>query len=100
MIKLTEEVRQAHLDFASPEIHSTKRARVAAPTTAARETPPASLTPALTRLSSPRALLAASQQQNQPLSKDDAFELELRESQLEGYCCTYRRFARSYSCFS
>ncbi|KAI1673229.1 hypothetical protein L13192_04088 [Pyrenophora tritici-repentis] len=70
--KLTEKVRQAQLDFATPEIRPTKRARVAAPTT-----------PALTRLSSPRALLAASQQGSQSLSKDDAFELELRESQLE-----------------
>jgi hypothetical protein len=40
--------------------------------------------PALTRLSSPRALLTASQQGSQLLSRDDAFELELRESQLEG----------------
>jgi len=83
-IKLTEKVRQAQLDFATPEIRPTKRARVAAPTTPARQTPPALSTPALTRLSSPRALLAASQQGSQPLSRDDAFELELRESQLEG----------------
>ncbi|KAI1557926.1 hypothetical protein PtrEW4_012055, partial [Pyrenophora tritici-repentis] len=81
--KLTEKVRQAQLDFATPEIRLTKRARVAAPTTPARQTPPALSTPALTRLSSPRALLAASQQGSQSLSKDDAFELELRESQLE-----------------
>ncbi|KAI1671837.1 hypothetical protein Ptr902_08063 [Pyrenophora tritici-repentis] len=39
--------------------------------------------PAPTRLSSLRALLAASQQGSQPLSKDDAFDLELRESQSE-----------------
>ncbi|KAF1346329.1 hypothetical protein EJ07DRAFT_185791 [Lizonia empirigonia] len=67
-IKPTEKVRQAQLDFATPEIRPTKRARVAA--TPARQTPPALSTPALTR--------------SQPLSKDDAFELELRESQLEG----------------
>ena len=82
--KPTEKVRQAQLDFATPENRPTKRARVAAPITPARQTSPALSTPALTHLSSPRALLAASQQGSQPLSKDDAFELELRESQLEG----------------
>ena len=35
------------------------------------------------RLSSPPASLFASQQGSQPISKDDAFELELRESQSE-----------------
>lgn len=83
-IKLTEKVRQAQLDFATPEIRPTKRARVATPTTPARQTLPTLSTPTPTRLSSPRALLAASQQGSQPLSKDDAFELELRESQPEG----------------
>ncbi|KAI0569880.1 hypothetical protein Alg130_11454 [Pyrenophora tritici-repentis] len=81
--KPTEKVRQAQLGFATPENRPTKRARVAAPTTPARQTPPASSMPAPTRLSSPRALLAASQQGSQPLSKDDAFDLELRESQSE-----------------
>jgi hypothetical protein len=82
--KPTEKVRQAQLDFATPENHPTKRARVAAPTIPAHQTLPALSMPALTRLSSPRALLAASQQGSQPLSKNDAFELELRELQLEG----------------
>jgi hypothetical protein len=58
--KPTEKVRQAQLDFAMPENCPTKRARVAAPTTPARQTLPALSTPALTRLSSPRALLTAS----------------------------------------
>jgi hypothetical protein len=74
--KPTEKVRQAQLDFATPENRPTKRARVATLTTPARQTLPALSTPALTRLPSPRALLTASQQGSQPLSKDDAFELE------------------------
>jgi hypothetical protein len=82
--KPTEKVRRAQLDFATPENCPTKRARVAAPTTPARQTLPALSTPALTRLSSPRALLTASQQGSQLLSRDDAFKLELRELQLEG----------------
>ena len=51
--------------------------------TPVRQTLPMPSTPVQLDLSSPRASLFASQQGSHPTSKDDAFELELRESQSE-----------------
>ena len=79
----TEKVRQAKLDFTTPGNRTAKREWVNASATPARQALSTSSTPAQTRLSSPRALLLASQQGCQPLSKDDAFKLELREMQPE-----------------
>ena len=48
-----------------------------------RQTLPMPSTPVQMHLFSPRASLFASQQASQSISKDDSFELELRETQLE-----------------
>ena len=82
-IRPTEKVGQAQLYFATRGNRPTKRVRVNTLATPVRQTPPMPSTPVRMLLSSPHVSLFASQQGNQPLSKDDAFELELRELQSE-----------------
>ena len=71
IIKPTEKVRHAQLDFATPGSRPAKRAWVNASATPACQILPTSSTSVQMRLSSPRASLFVSQPDSQPISKDD-----------------------------